>query len=86
MAIIKMNILAVNECFPEYKTIIKRLYRKDEIFRSICEDYQSCCEALKRWDLSEAEEAPIRRNEYTDLMQDLELEILQYLGEHEHSQ
>jgi len=82
MAVIKMNILAVNERFPKHKMTIKRLYWEDETFQTICEDYQSCCQVLARLSQSTAEEAPARRREYLDLLQDLELEILQYLDEH----
>ena len=82
MAIIKMNILAINERFPDHKKTIKRLYREDETFQSICEDYQSCYEALKRWSQSVLAEASARKIEYADLLRDLEQEILQYLREH----
>ena len=82
MAIIKKYLLEVMKRFPRYEMIIHRLHREDETFQSICEDYQSCCEALDRWSLSKAEEAAARKIEYADLLQDLEQEILQYLREH----
>lgn len=82
MAILRISLLAVLKRFPAFEKTMKRLYREDDTFQSICEDYAECSEALQRWSQSALEEAPTRRKEYADLLQDLEVEILQYLGEH----
>ena len=71
--------------FPEHATEARRLFKEDENFRTLCEDYRRCREALCFWigfigsetGRTEAEE---RRQEYTELQQDLEAEILQRMN------
>ena len=58
------------------------VFKENEDFKMICDDYRLCSEALKGWNQSESEEAPARRKEYADLLQGLELEISQILNEH----
>ena len=81
MAVIKSSLFYVFKRFPEHKDAIHQHFRKNENFQTICDDYRQCAEALDRWNGSTSEEAPARRNEYADLLQDLESEILQTLNE-----
>lgn len=81
MAVIKSSLFHVLKRFPEHKDAIHQHFRKNENFQTICDDYRQCAEALDRWNGSTSEEAPARRNEYADLLQDLESEILQTLNE-----
>ena len=67
--------------FPDHQDKIKSLFREDETFRSLCEDYRKCFQALKHWNQSASEEALVRREEYGNLLQDLSEEILQSLKE-----
>jgi len=82
MAVVKMHLLKVVRRFPAHEMIIKRLYREDGTFQTICEDFGNCCDALERWRQSALEDAPARKRDYETLLQDLEEEILQYLFEH----
>ena len=66
--------------FPDHKDKIKRLFRENESFQSLCEDYRQCSEALKYWNQSAAEEAPARGEEYGTLLRDLAEEILQFVN------
>ena len=81
MAVIKSSLFHVFKRFPAHKDAIHQHFRKNENFQTICNDYRQCAEALDRWNGSTSEEAPARRNEYADLLQDLESEILQTLNE-----
>ena len=81
MAVIKSSLFQVLKRFPEHKDTIHQHFRKKENFQNICDDYRQCAEALNHWNGSTSEEAPARRNEYADLLQDLESEILQTLNE-----
>jgi hypothetical protein len=83
MAVIKMNILTAMERFPDHKETITKLFRKDENFRILCEDYGRCAEALRHWNQSSSREAVERRQEYSALLEDLESEILENLDEFE---
>ena len=85
MTILKMSPLEVLKRFPAFEANIRKLYREDDTFRTICEDYAECSDALQRWSRLQSGEAAVRKREYADLLQDLEAEILQYLGEHEES-
>ena len=67
--------------FPEHQEKIKRLFKRNETFQTLCEDYRQCFEALKYWNLSDSEKAPARREEYKTLLRDLAEEILQNVNE-----
>jgi len=67
--------------FPEHQEKIKRLFKRNETFQCLCDDYRQCFEALKYWDRSDSEKAPARREEYKTLLRDLAEEILQNVNE-----
>ena len=67
--------------FPEHRETIKRLFKKKESFQTLCEDFRQCSEALKYWNRSASEVAPVRREEYRALLRDLAGEILQTVNE-----
>jgi hypothetical protein len=67
--------------FPDSKDALRQLYRTSESFQAICHSYQKCSEALGYWSKSEHEEAPTRQREYSELIKELELEIIQSLDE-----
>jgi predicted aminopeptidase len=69
--------------FPDHQEKIKRLFKRNETFQSLCEDYRQCFEALKYWNRSDSEKAPARREEYEALLRDLAEEILQNVNESE---
>jgi 5'-deoxynucleotidase YfbR-like HD superfamily hydrolase len=81
MTAIETTPFIVIKRFPDHKKTLKRLFRESEIFQSICEDYVKCADALNYWNQSDSEEAAARREEYDNLLQNLELEILQILNE-----
>jgi len=67
------------ERFPQNKAAVRRLFKEDESFQTLCEDYWKCAEALRHWNQSAAEEAVVRREEYAALLWDLEAEIKENL-------
>jgi hypothetical protein len=67
--------------FQYHKDDLRRMYRSSKSFRSICHDYEKCSAALDYWLVSEHEEAPNRQREYSELINELELEILQSVEE-----
>ena len=80
MKVIQPSLFLVMKAFPANQNIAKRLFRESDDFRTMCEDYQRCTEALKRWDETVSEEAPARRREYRELLTELEREILEHLN------
>ena len=77
MPIVHISLSIVLAEFPDHENTIKRLFRENETFQSLCEDYRQCSGALKYWNQSAAEEAPVRGEEYGTLLRDLAEEILQ---------
>jgi hypothetical protein len=55
------------------------MYIRDKTFKSVCEDYQKCVEAVEYWKRSPFEKAPQREDEYAILLIELEEEICDYL-------
>ena len=62
--------------FPDQKHIIGRLMAEDPDFLSLCEDHDTCVNALQYWAKSKVPEAEIRVNEYRNLIQELEEEMI----------
>lgn len=83
VTVIQSNLFCVVGKFPGRTEIIKRLFRENESFQTLCEDYRLCAETLKRWNEKTSREAPARRGEYSELLDDLESEIRKYLTEFE---
>ena len=81
MTVIKSSVFHVLEKFPERAGDIKRLYRKNQEFQTVCDDYRQCAEALHHWNRSHEKAASIRRQEYAQLFQELMDEIRLYLNE-----
>ena len=80
MTVIKSSVFNVLEKFPERSGDIKRLFKEDREFQTVCEDYRQCAEALQHWNQSNEKDAPARRREYATLLQELMDEIYQYLN------
>jgi uncharacterized protein YdcH (DUF465 family) len=81
MTVIKSSVFKVLETFPGNRDDIKRLFKMNREFQSICEDYRQCAEALNHWSQSNEKEAPNRRQEYEQLLKELMDEIYLYLNE-----
>lgn len=70
----------IPEKFSKYRFVIEKFYKDDETFRSIYEDYQTYLDALQFWEQSSSDEAAARRSEYTQLVGELEEEVMQALN------
>jgi hypothetical protein len=75
--------LGILDRFPEKSDVIGFLMTKDPEFLAMCEDHDRCMKALAYWDLSKEPEAKSRVDEYRNLIQELEKEIVQALSEKE---
>jgi len=70
------SLQLVSEQFPHLRERVACLFERHEIFRELCEDYETCAEALARQPASEG-----LRREYSALQLRLETELLRYLHE-----
>jgi hypothetical protein len=82
MTIIRPSLFAMLERFPRYKAEVRELFQEDKWFQAMCRKYCKCAEELQYWNQSAAEEAVVRRQEYTALLRDLQAEILETLTEY----
>jgi hypothetical protein len=79
MPVVQTSLFAVSKRFPDRMNAIKRLFRENEVFQGLCEDYRRCAEAVEHWKRSTSEEASLLRKEYEALLRDLETEIMERL-------
>ena len=70
------SLRLVSEQFPHLRERVACLFERNEIFRELCEDYETCANALALQSASGA-----LRHEYSALQLRLETELLQYLHE-----
>ena len=68
--------------FTGRESLIERAYRHDLSFRSMCEDYHDCVDALERLRKEDSIGALKRREEYDELLEELGCEIRDWLGAH----
>jgi hypothetical protein len=81
MTVIQPSFFSLFERFPEQMETIKALFKKNKTFKTLCDDYLRCAEALRYWNQSLDEDAPVRIHEYQALLRELEEEILQNINE-----
>jgi hypothetical protein len=67
----KTSLTLVIEHFPDLRNEVAGLFARDDVFRELCEDYESCSQALDRQSCNEA-----LRREYAALRLRLETELL----------
>ena len=73
----------IPEKFSKFQHIIEKLYIDNDTFRSIYKDYQTYLDALQFWEQSSSDDAAARRSEYTQLVGELEEELMQILNKSE---
>ena len=70
------SLQLVSEQFPLLRERVACLFEREEIFRELCDDYETCAQTLARQPASEG-----LRREYSALQLRLETELLGYLRE-----
>ncbi len=81
MTILHASLYTVLERFPDLRHAIKTRFKTNEMFKTICEDYQICLKTMRHWEQADGEDAIKRQLEYWALLKELEEEILQSLDE-----
>jgi hypothetical protein len=74
----------LSERLPHVQAEVTRLFESDDVFRELCEEYQSCIDAVAHMQSSKAASESLQR-EYAALRLRLEGELLRYLTEHGHA-
>jgi hypothetical protein len=68
----------VSQHFPHLRDRVACLFERDMVFRELCEDFETCSQALARQEQSQG-----LRREYAALQLRLETELLQHLNDAE---
>ena len=79
MELIKPSLFSVISRFPERKQLVQRLFRENETFRTLCDDYGKCVETLSYWNRATSEDSLALREDYTALIREIEDEIRQFI-------
>jgi hypothetical protein len=69
----------VIERFPELAAALQERFHADQSLREMCSDYAETLEALRRWQTSSDPHRAARIEEYRELAEGLEIEILAVL-------
>lgn len=75
------GVLAAIRLLPKHRKTIEELMRSSENFRSLCVDLADAEQALRRWENSGTPGMAARCLEYRHLIDGLEAEIRQSIGE-----
>jgi hypothetical protein len=77
------SLAAVNKYFPAFRELLESLFRENESFRSLCEDFRVCVQAVDYWCHSAQNRgnASTYCEEYRALLEDLKNELEDMIGE-----
>jgi hypothetical protein len=67
------------ERFPDHRGQIERLFNRNALFQSFCEEYQDAVAALKRW-AAKGHEGADTRKDWELMVYELEEEFLEFLS------
>lgn len=73
------TVALIKTCFAGQDALVERAYSRNAAFRSACEDFRACSEALAHWNRSDLAGALPRRREYAELLVELDREIQRWL-------
>jgi hypothetical protein len=72
----KASTLAmIKQRFAGAGPAVERAFETSESFRGLCRDFIACAATLGRWCESRAQDAPLRVQEYSELLGELTREI-----------
>lgn len=77
----RQTVNRIKRCFPDWADFIESEYRANTEFQALCDDFQTCALAKEKWEQSEEPIAPVRRLEYAEWLEELLLEIKDWLEE-----
>ena len=70
------RVKCVIDRFPEHAASIQDRFHDDRTFQEMCGDYAETLEALQRWQASDSPQRAARIEEYRELAEGLETEIV----------
>jgi DNA repair ATPase RecN len=80
MGLLREHLNLIKQKFPEDQGRIENLYKTNEDFRALCEDYLSCIQHLKKFK-KEFNQKQYTLEEYENMQKELEKELVDFLDE-----
>ncbi len=74
-----VNLSTIKDRFPEWSSLIERLYQKNASFHSLCDNYLLHVGQIRRYTCADQPISSTDRSELRMLMSELEVEINIYL-------
>lgn len=74
------SFYTVSKHLSAHRPSIQLLFHSSPVFRETCMDYHTCSRALNYWRSLSSEEAALRTQEYSVLLQELKEELLQCIS------
>ena len=74
-----VTLCLIQDRFPGRERLIERAFGENRSFRELCVDYRRCASAVDRWRRQNGIAASSRHREYTALLEELGLEIQDWL-------
>jgi len=78
MAVRDTILQIIKQRYPSHKMRIEQLYEQDEEFKSLCDDYISCLNFVKKI-RERSEESKKTIEDYESIIRDLEKEIFELI-------
>jgi uncharacterized protein YdcH (DUF465 family) len=76
-----VNLSTIKDRFPEWSSLIERLYQKNASFHSLCDDYFLVVERIKQCGSLEVSISSADLVELKTLLSELEQEMIIYFNE-----
>ena len=73
------TLALIRTSFAGREKLIERVFGESASFRTLCEDYRQCNDALQRFEVRSSVESVPRSQEYADLLVELGSEIQNWL-------
>ena len=69
------NFTFITKRLPDHQLLIEKLYKQDDLFMSLCDDYLTCLLFLQKVDTLELLDKSAYKKEYKLLLSELEKEL-----------
>ena len=76
---LRQTLVCIENHLPGWAEFVEAEYRLDSDFQALCDDVLMCALAKEKWDRDESQIAPERRREYAEWLEELLLEVKDWL-------
>ena len=76
---LRETLLRIEDYLPGWAEFVEAEYRVNSEFQALCDDFLVCARAKDKWERDESPIASERRREYAEWLQELLLEVKDWL-------